>query len=95
MDPGLHQVAERGVDGALALDAIEANEGRAFDGQREMAFAMAVMTGVADVMVALVVELEPGRGEGGDEAVPDLGGDGGVARFGRGGDAVHLFYIGR
>ncbi len=89
MDAVVEEVAERGVDEALAGDPRLARERRAFDGQREMAFAAAVVAGVADVAVALIVELEPGRGKRGEEPLPDLGGDRG------GGDAVHLFYIER
>ena len=91
MDAFLHQVAERGIDGALAGDAGQAGEGGAFDHQSEMAFAAAVMAGVANMAVALVVEFEPGRGQGCDETLLDLGGD----RAAGGGDAVHLFYIRR
>ena len=81
----LHQVAERGIDGALAGDAAQAGEGGAFDGQREMAFAAAVVAGVADVLVALVFEIEPGRGEARRSRRCDhFGGDG----AGGGGDAV-------
>ena len=85
----MHQVTERGIDRALAGDAVEADEGGRFDDQREMAFASAVVAGVADVAIALVVEFEPGRGEGCDEATPDLGGD----RSGGGGDVGHGSYI--
>ena len=61
MHPLAHQIAQRGIDGALALHAVEAGEGGALDDQREMAFAAAVVAGVTDVAVALVVELEPDR----------------------------------
>ena len=37
-----------------------AGEGGAFDHQREVAFAAPVMAGVADVLRALVLEVEPG-----------------------------------
>ena len=89
VDPVAHQVAQGGIDGALAGYAVLAGEGRAFDGQGEMAFAAAVVAGVADVMVALVFESETGRGKGRFEAADHLGGDGAV------GGAVHLFYIKR
>ena len=95
MDPIVHQIAERGIDCALALDAVHTGEGCAFDDQREMTFAAVVMAGMADVMVALVFEIEPGGREARDEPVPDFGGDRGAARFGGGGDAVHHFYIER
>ena len=99
MDPIVHQIAERGIDRALALDAGHAGEGCAFDDQREMALAAVVMASMADVMIALVFEIEPGGRDARDEPVPDFGGDGGGARFGAkfggGGDAVHHFYIER
>ena len=98
MDPIVHQVADSDIDGALALDAIEADEGRALDYQGEMAFAAAVVAGVPDVAVALVVEFEASRSKPLDEALLDLGGDRCTrfwARAWGGGDAVHLFYIGR
>jgi len=44
-----HQLSQRGIDFALALDPAEAGEGRAFDGQREVAFAARVVTGVPDL----------------------------------------------
>ena len=95
MDPIVHQVAQCGIDRALALDAGHAGEGCAFDDQREMALAAVVMAGMADVMITLVFEIEPGGREARDEPVPDFSGDRGVARFGGGGDAVHHFYIER
>ena len=61
MDSIAHQVAERAIDFALTLDTVEPGEGGTFDGQREMAFAAWVMAGVADMMVALVLEVEAGR----------------------------------
>ena len=89
MHPLAHQIAQRGIDGALALHAVEAGEGGALDDQREMAFAAAVVAGVADVRSALVDQFKPGRGERREETLLDIGGD----RAGDGGDTVHLFYI--
>ena len=60
MDAVVEEVGEGGVDEALAGDAGLAGEGGAFDGQREMAFASRIMAGVADVLGALILELEPG-----------------------------------
>ena len=91
MNAIVHEVAERGKNGALALDAVEAGERGAFDDQGEMAFAAAVVAGVADVVVALVVELEPGRSKRGDETLFYLGRD----WAGGGGGGVHHFYIGK
>ncbi len=89
MDTPLQQVAERGVDRTLACHAGEASEGGAFDHQGKMAFAAAVVAGVAEVLVALVIELEPGWSQGRDEALLDLGGD----RAGGGGSLGHGGYI--
>src|SRR5687767_12478456 len=61
MDPLAHQLAERGIDFALPLDPVQAGECGTFDGQREMAFAARVVAGVADMLLALVLEIEPGR----------------------------------
>ena len=91
MNAIVHQFSQRGIDGALALDTVEAGEGGAFDDQGEMAFAAAVMAGVADMTVALVFELEPGRSKRGDEALFYLGRN----WAGGGGEGVHHFYIGR
>ena len=89
MDPIVHQLAERGIDGALAGDAAHADEGRTFDEQRKMTFPATVVSGVADVAVALVVELEAGRGKRCDEPLPNLDGN----WTGCVGDALHPFYI--
>ena len=45
----------------------------------------------ADVVVALILQIEADRSKRGDEALFYLGRDQAVG----GGDAVHLFYIGR
>ena len=47
----------------------------AFDGQRKMAFASCVVAGVADVVRALVFELEPCGVERHCEAARHFGGD--------------------
>ena len=93
VNPIVHQIPKRGVDCALAGDSAHADEGLGLDGQREVAFAAAVVAGVADVVGALIVEFEPCRSKRGDEALPDLGGDRRLGRSWGGGDAVHLFYI--
>lgn len=89
MDAVVHQVADRGVDEALAGNTRLAGEGRAFDRQREMAFAAGVVPGVADVVRALVLKLEPGGAKRLVEAAGHFGGDGG------GGSGGHPAYIGR
>ena len=89
MNSGLHQVAECGIDGALALHAVEADEGGALDDQSEMAFAAAVMAGVTDVAVALIFKFEARWSKARDEALLDLGGD----RASCGSDVVHHFTI--
>ena len=63
MDTLAHEVAERGVDFSLALDADLPSEGGAFDDQGEMAFAAAVVAGVADMRCALVLQIEAGGGK--------------------------------
>ena len=91
MDSFVHQLAERGIDCALAGDAVEAGEGGRFDDQRKMAFAAPVVAGVADVAVALVFEVEASRSKARDEALLHRDGD----RAGSSGGRVHLFYIER
>lgn len=76
MDAFLQEIAERGIDGALAFEAGLAGEGGGFDDDGEMAFAAAVMAGMAAMPVAVVDHLEARRGEGGVEAGRDFGGDG-------------------
>ena len=73
---GRHQIAERSVDQPLPLHAVEAGELRALDGQREVALAAARVTGVADVLVAVVLQFEPARLEIGLEAAQQFGRDG-------------------
>jgi DnaJ-like protein len=97
VDAFAHQVAERGVDGALALEAGLAGESGRFDGDREMAFAAAVVAGMAAMLVAVVDHFEPGRSERLAQAFVDLGrdwaGESGahrayIERFGRKGSSV-------
>ena len=76
MDALAHQVAERGIDFALALDAAEVGEDRTLDSQREMAFATRVVTGVPDMLMALVLKIETRRAEGGGESLDHFAGDG-------------------
>src|SRR5436190_7914900 len=88
MDAFAHQVAERGIDEPLAVDAGLAGEGRAFDQQREMAFAGRVVAAVAAVLLALVDKLDPGRAKRRIEPRKHFGCDGAGAL------RVHRSYIG-
>ena len=90
VDAVLHEVAEGGVDRSLALESVKPGKGFTFDDQSEMALAARIVAGVADMAVALILEIETGRSKRCDEALLDLGGD----RSGRGGRCVHDFYIG-
>jgi hypothetical protein len=81
MNPVAQQVAEGGVDGALARHPILPGEGRAFDLDGEMAFARAVMSGMTAMALAIVDHGESGRGKGLGEAAADLGGDGACGKF--------------
>ena len=76
MDALAHQVAERGGHRTLALEAVETSEGLLFDFHREMALAAAVVAGMAPVLGAVVDHREPGRSEGGGQALGDFPGDG-------------------
>src|SRR5688572_6335205 len=87
VDPFLHQLAERGIDFSLPLDPVEAGECGAFDGQREMALAARVMAGMADMLVALVFQLEAGGREGGGQPLDHFAGNG------SGGGVRHRHYI--
>ena len=91
MNPIVHQFSKCGVDCALARNPVQASEDLGLNGECEVAFAAAVMAGVADMMIALVFENEVRRSKRGDEALFYLGGDRAVG----GGDGIHLFYIGR
>ena len=61
MHPLLQQIAERGMDQALALDSRLADEGGAFDQQAEMGFAGRIVAAMAAVLLAVVVERQNGR----------------------------------
>ena len=87
MDPIVHEVAECGVDLALPIDAAQPGKGGAFDDQREMALAARVVAGVPDMLVALVIEHQPGRRQRGRQPLDHLGCDG------SGGDGRHRSYI--
>jgi hypothetical protein len=58
MDPLAHQLTQRRIDFALPLDRFSPAKAATLDDQREMAFAARVVTGMADVLVALVLKLE-------------------------------------
>lgn len=47
------------MDHALALYTIHANKRRAFDHQREVAFARRIVTAVAAMLLAIVDKLDP------------------------------------
>ena len=57
MDVGLHQFAERCVDGPMARQRRESVERRADDAHTEMAAAVA-RAGMADVAMAFVLDIE-------------------------------------
>jgi hypothetical protein len=88
MDSIAHQVAERGIDLALALDTVEAGECGTFDRQREVAFATRIMAGMADMMIALVLKLEAGRIERSGKPLDHF------ACNWTGGSGAHRVYIG-
>ena len=75
MDPLAHQFAERGIDFALPLDPVQAGEGGTFDGQREVAFAARIVPGMADMLVALVLQIEPCRRERRGQSIDHFAGD--------------------
>src|SRR5690606_15544266 len=81
------QLAERGVDGALAVEPGLARKGGGFDDDGEVAFAAAVVASMAAMLFAVVDHLEPRRGERGVETGRDFGGDG------AGESACHRPYI--
>ena len=59
MDSGIHEIAERRINHALPFHTTPARECRAFDVQREMAFAFRVVAAVAAMLLAVVDELNP------------------------------------
>ena len=58
VDPLVHQLAQGGIDHALALDPRLAGEGGAFDAQAEMALAGGIIAAVPAVLLAVVVQLQ-------------------------------------
>ena len=88
MNPLAHQVAQRGIDPALAFDATETCERGAFDGQREMALAARVVAGVPNMLVTLVFQVEPAGVQRGGEPLDHFAGDRSC------GGGAHRAYIG-
>jgi hypothetical protein len=76
MDPALEHVAEGGVDRALAVDAAPAGKGFGLDLDGEMAFAAAIVAGMAVMLRRIVDHGEPGRRQGRAQAGLYFGGDG-------------------
>ena len=72
-------IAQRLIDQTLAIDAADANKGRAFDLDSEMALTRSVMPGMSMVMITVIDDSEVYRGEGGLKPRFDLGGDGSFA----------------
>ncbi len=89
MDPLSHQVPQRVVHRALPLKPAFAGEDRRLDLDREMAFAAAVMAGMAAMSIAVVDHSKFIRSEGVAKAFLDFG------RYRAGESAAHLVYIGR
>jgi hypothetical protein len=79
MNPLAGNVAQRGVDHALALETRDAIESRAFDFDGEVRFATAIMPGVAVVAGAVVDNLKACRRKGlfeyQSDFLSDFGGD--------------------
>ena len=61
VDAAAGDVAERGVDHALALESGHAGESHALDGDGEVRFAAAIVASVAVVAGAVVNDFEAGR----------------------------------
>src|SRR5688500_10288187 len=76
MDPLVHEIAERRVDSALSVDAVQPGEGWTFDRQRKMAFAARIVTGVPDMLVTLIFELQKGRRQRRGQPLDHLAGNG-------------------
>lgn len=70
MDALAGNIAQDGVDHPLALQARDAGETRAFDQDREMRFAAAVVAGVAVVVRGIVDDFQVGWGKCGIEKLP-------------------------
>ena len=75
MDAVSEQIPKRRVDRPLALEPALACEGGRLDLDGEMAFAAAVVAGMAVVVGAVVDHLEPARRERRTQAFFDLAGD--------------------
>lgn len=89
MDLFNQQVGERAIHEALAGNAILADETVGHDVHREMAFARAVMAGMAAMLFAVVDDGEMVGREGGAQPRLDFDGNGAFEVCG------HLSYIGR
>src|SRR5260221_6840380 len=61
VDSALHQGTERRIDHPLSFDTILSGEGRAFDGQGEVALAGGIVATVTAVLLAVVRQLDPRR----------------------------------
>ena len=83
-----HQLAERGVDSSLPLDPVQSGESGTLDGEGKVAFTAHVMSGVAQMLVTLVVEVEARRREVRGQPLNHFSGDG------SGGSWRHAPYIG-
>lgn len=70
MNPIAGNVAQRGIDHALALEAGEPGELRALDHDREVRFATAVIPRMAAMGGGIVDDFEAGRLEGGCKELP-------------------------
>ena len=58
MDPLPHEVAKRGINHALPLDAILAPKRRAFNAQGEVTLAGEIVAAMASVLLAVVDQLD-------------------------------------
>lgn len=72
MDVGRHQIAHRGVHGAVASDGIEPGKGRADDVYAEVA-APVGGAGMPGMVMALVLDFEELRGQRSFQRAPDGG----------------------
>lgn len=82
-----HQIAERGVDFPLPFDTAQPREGRTFDNEGEVTFAARIMACMADMQVALILEIEAGRRQRCDQPLDHFAGDR------SGGSVRHHHYI--
>jgi hypothetical protein len=87
MDPVADQLAQRGMDHALPLDPALAGKSRAFDHQREVAFAGRVVAAMPAMLLAIIDQLEPCRCKRRAEQAAHLD------RDGAGGGLAHWPYI--